>query len=152
MLSISYTIKSFDELSTTELYEILQLRIQVFVIEQNCSYQDADGKDNQSYHLMGRDANGDLQTYTRLVPAGVSYEGYTSIGRVVTSEAVRGQKAGVKLMEVSMEEIIKLWPGLPVKISAQSHLQRFYRKFGFESIGEEYLEDDIPHIAMVSNQ
>ena len=152
MLSISYTIKSFDELSTTELYEILQLRIQVFVIEQNCPYQDADGKDNQSYHLMGRDANGDLQTYTRLVPAGVSYEGYTSIGRVVTSEAVRGQKAGVKLMEVSMEEIIKLWPGLPVKISAQSHLQRFYRKFGFESIGEEYLEDDIPHIAMVSNQ
>jgi len=150
MKQITYTVLPYYELSLDQLYEIIKLRIEVFVIEQDCLYQDADDKDQQSLHVMGRDAEGLLQTYTRLVPDGVSYKGYTSIGRVITSDAVRGQRAGIKLMEVSMIEIKKQWPDMPVKISAQSHLQKFYNKFGFVSTGEEYLEDGIPHTAMIA--
>ena len=150
MKQIEYSTLPYHKLTLDQLYEIIKLRIEVFVIEQNCPYQDADGKDQQSLHVMGRDTDGILQTYARLVPDSVSYNGYTSIGRVITSNAVRGQKAGVKLMEVSMKEIKNQWPDLPVKISAQSHLERFYNKFGFESTGEEYLEDGIPHTAMIT--
>ena len=147
---MKYFLKSYEELTKNELYKILQLRIEIFVIEQNCPYQDADGKDKACYHLMGCDDDGNIHTYTRLVPEGVSYKGYTAIGRVITSKAVRGKGAGVALMIKSMEEIKRLWPGFSVKLSAQSHLQKFYGKFGFESVGEEYLEDGIPHIAMVA--
>jgi ElaA protein len=139
----------FDELNTRDLYELLRLRQEVFVVEQDCPYLDADGKDYESYHLMGRDSSGHIQAYTRLVPKGISYENYASIGRVVTSQAVRGQGLGKMLMHESLEAIRKLFPEEKVKISAQCYLIPFYESLGFQVIGEEYLEDNIPHIGMI---
>jgi ElaA protein len=143
-------IKIFEALSALELYEIMALRQEVFVVEQNCPYLDADGVDLHAYHLMMRDEKSKLIAYTRLIPTEVSYSGYTSIGRVVSSPSVRGKGVGKLLMEQSIEAI-KAYFGttFPIKIGAQSYLLDFYRSFGFESIGEEYLEDNIPHTKMI---
>jgi len=146
---LSYSCHSFSELTLDQLYAILKLRQEVFIVEQNCPYLDADDKDQVSFHILGQDENGVLQTYSRLVPEGVSYKGYSSIGRVITSIAVRKQRKGLKLMEESIIAIEKLWPEYPIKISAQEHLQRFYNKFNFEAEGKSYLEDNIPHIGMI---
>ena len=127
----------------------MRLRQDVFVVEQNCPYLDADDKDQMSYHVLGLDNEGKLQAYTRLVPVGISYEGYVSIGRVITSSAVRGKKQGVPLMEFSIQKCQELWPNMPIKISAQTYITHFYESLGFKQIGKEYLEDDIPHIAMI---
>lgn len=148
---MDYTCKKFSELSLEELYQIMVLRQEVFVVEQDCPYLDADGKDQSSFHLMGRDEKGKLVAYTRLVPKGISYEKYPSIGRVVTSSSVRGRGVGKELMEVSIEWCEKIWSGASVKISAQTYLKKFYESLGFEQVGEGYLEDDIPHIPMLRN-
>lgn len=145
-----YQCLAFEELSLEQLYQIMTLRLEVFVVEQNCPYLDADGKDHASWHLLGTNAAGELLAYTRLVPMGVSYSEYASIGRVVNSSKIRGQGAGRELMEVSKRHLRALWgEEIPVKISAQCYLQRFYESLGFEAVGESYLEDDIPHIAMI---
>jgi ElaA protein len=146
---ISFTCLPFDTLSNTALYEILALRQEVFVVEQNCPYQDCDGKDLQSWHLMGRDQTGKLICYTRLLPKGIAYENYASIGRVVSSPAARGTGAGKILMEKSIELCRQLFGNEPIKIGAQSYLLKFYESFGFRSTGEEYLEDGIPHTKMI---
>ncbi len=146
---IFWTIKPFDKLTTRELYAAMALRQAVFVVEQNCPYLDADGRDQPAHHLFGNDAAGDLVAYTRLIPAGISYEKYASIGRVVTSEKVRGTGLGRELMARSIAACAELFPGQPVKIGAQAHLENFYRSCGFEPTGEAYLEDGIPHIGMV---
>lgn len=146
---ISFTCLPFNELSTYALYEILALRQEVFVVEQNCPYQDCDGKDLQSWHLMGRDASGKLVCYTRLLPKGVSYDHYVSIGRVVSSPSVRGTGAGKILMEESIRMCRKLFGTQAIKIGAQTYLLRFYEGFGFRSTLEEYLEDGIPHTKMI---
>lgn len=127
----------------------MALRQEVFVVEQNCPYLDADGKDLLSWHLMGRDKQGKILCYTRLLPDGVSYSGYTSIGRVVSSPSVRGTGAGRVLMHRSIELCRHLFGPLPIKIGAQTYLLRFYESFGFQSTGEEYLEDGIPHTKMI---
>lgn len=145
---LQFDYSHFDELSTKDLYELLRLRQEVFVVEQECPYLDADGSDYDSYHLMGRDESGRIQAYTRLVPKGISYENYASIGRVATSKAVRGQGMGRVVMQKSLEAIRSLFPDDPVKISAQCYLITFYESLGFQVVGEEYLEDDIPHIGM----
>ena len=146
---LNYKCYSFDELSTLQLYKLLQLRIEVFAVEQNCPYQDLDDKDQTSYHILGLDEDKVLQAYTRVVPPGISYEGYASIGRVITSSEIRGKKQGVPLMEYSIQCSLEFWPKSDIKISAQKYITRFYNSLGFQEIGEEYLEDDIPHIAMI---
>lgn len=143
------TCKHFKELSTTDLYDIIKLRIEVFCVEQNCPYQDADGKDQESWHLMFYNNNKQLIAYSRLMPEGLSYTGYASIGRVVTSPLVRKKGIGKLLMKESLEQVKKLFGNIPVKIGAQTYLLKFYESFGFRSTGEEYLEDGIPHTKMV---
>ncbi len=149
MQPITIVCKHFKELSTIELYEIMKLRIEVFSVEQNCPYQDADGKDLECWHLMIYNSNKTLIAYSRIVPIGVSYTNYTSIGRVVTSLSVRMQGIGKLLMEKSIEQTKQLFPDIPLKISAQAYLRKFYTELGFKATGEEYIEDHIPHIGMV---
>jgi len=148
-MEIYYTCLPFEALSGSELYEMLALRQEVFVVEQNCPYLDCDGKDLVSWHLLGRDAGGKLLVYTRLLPMGVSYPAYLSIGRVVSSPSVRGMGAGRDLMRKSIEMTRHLFGNHPIKIGAQTYLLAFYTSLGFQSTGEEYLEDGIPHTKMV---
>ena len=144
-----FRCKPFSELNVDELYEIMALRQEVFVVEQDCPYLDADGKDQHAWHLMGFDKNDTLIAYARIVPPGISYENYVSIGRIVSSPSVRGKGTGKKLMEASLDAVKKLFNNQPIKISAQCYLIRFYESFGFKTTGTEYLEDNIPHIAMI---
>ncbi len=144
-----FKYKPFSELENEELYEIMALRQEVFVVEQDCPYLDADGKDQPAWHLMGFDKNEKLIAYSRIVPSGVSYKNYVSIGRIVSSPSIRGKGVGKKLMIESLATVEKLFKGQSIKISAQCYLTRFYESFGFETTGEEYLEDNIPHIAMI---
>ena len=139
----------FYKLNLDDMYQTMSLRQEVFVVEQNCPYLDADGKDQDAWHLMGFDETNNLIAYTRLLPAGISYEKYASIGRVVTSPKGRGKGAGKDIMKASIEWCAQLFPNQPVKISAQTYLLKFYKNLGFEPVGEGYLEDDIPHIAMI---
>ena len=145
----SFFSKSFEQLSTVELYDLLRLRQAVFVVEQTCPYLDADGKDLVSHHVMGRDTSGKLIAYARIVPVGVSYEAYASIGRVISDQSYRGKGLGTALMEYTLSETRKFHHGKDIKISAQSHLVGFYGKLGFEAVGVIYQEDDIPHQAMI---
>jgi ElaA protein len=146
---LTFSCLPFDGLSPHLLYEILALRAEVFVVEQNCPYQDCDGKDLQSWHLMGQNESGKLICYTRLLPKGISYENYASIGRVVSSPSARGTGAGKILMVESIKMCRQLFGDQPIKIGAQTYLLKFYESFGFQSTGEEYLEDGIPHTKMV---
>jgi len=139
----------FYQLNLDEMYQTMALRQEVFVVEQNCPYLDADGKDQEAWHLMGFDDSGNLIAYTRLLPKGISYKKYASIGRVVTSPNARGKGAGQDIMKASIEWCSRLFPNEPVKISAQTYLLKFYENLGFEPVGKGYLEDDIPHIGMV---
>lgn len=147
---VNYICKPFNELTLEQLYAIMVLRQEVFVVEQDCPYIDADNNDQDSHHLMGWNENDQLVAYTRLVPKGISYENYISIGRVITSKLVRKQGVGIELMKKSIEKIRDLYGQKePIKISAQVYLLRFYTSLGFQKKGEEYLEDGIPHIAMI---
>jgi len=148
-MQIKWKLKFFNELSTEELYKILQLRSEVFIVEQNSPYQDLDGKDFKCYHFMGYSDKG-LVAYTRLLPKGVSYA-EASIGRVVTSRSVRGEGAGKELMNLSIIEIERLFGKGPIRIGAQLYLKKFYESFGFMHEGESYNEDNIPHIIMLRN-
>lgn len=145
----SFTCLPFDALSAPVLYEILALRQEVFVVEQNCPYQDCDGKDLQSWHLMGRDESGKLLCYTRLLPKGLAYPDHASIGRVVSSPSARGMGLGKTLMVESIKMCRQLFDNQDIKIGAQTYLLQFYVSFGFQSTGEEYLEDGIPHTKMI---
>ena len=145
----NFITKPYSELSLDELYEIMALRQEVFVVEQDCPYLDADGKDQQAWHLMGFDKKEKLVAYSRIVPQGISYKNYPSIGRIVSSPSVRGNGIGKKLMIATIESTENLFKGQPVKISAQCYLINFYKSFGFRTEGKEYLEDNIPHIAMI---
>ena len=148
---ISFVNKNFHALTTEELYKILALRAEVFVVEQNCPYQDVDGNDLHSIHVLGYIKN-QLVAYARVLGQGISYQKYASIGRIVTSPAVRGNNHGHDLVDVAIEVCQKKFLGQPIKISAQAHLEKFYNKHGFKATGEAYLEDDIPHIGMILNQ
>jgi len=138
----------FGDLTAAELYDALALRQQVFVVEQNCAYLDVDGIDRHSWHLFGRDAEGRLQAYLRLVDPGHKYD-EPSIGRVVTSLSARGTGAGRALVAEGLAGHDRRWPARANRIGAQAHLQRFYASFGFEPVGAPYDEDGIPHIEMV---
>jgi ElaA protein len=144
---IDWKCKHFDDLTPTELYAILQLRIEVFVVEQNCVFQDADDKDQVSWHMMAW-SDDTLAGYTRLVPAGVSCD-EASIGRVVTFPKMRKAGIGKKIMEKSIDMIYSLWNKQPIRIGAQLYLKKFYESFGFQQCSEIYLEDNIEHIQMI---
>ena len=146
-MELIWTLKKFEELTSTELYAIMHLRNEVFVVEQNCVYQDADNKDVKSWHFMGWDGE-TLVAYTRLLPQGISYA-EASIGRVVSSPKYRGIGAGRELMERSIDTTVKLFNCSAIKIGAQLYLKKFYESLGFIQSGPEYLEDNIPHIEML---
>ena len=146
-MDIKWTCKSFHELSVNELYAILQLRSEVFVVEQNCVFLDMDDKDQKSWHVCGWQ-NEKLIAYTRLVPPNVAYT-YPSIGRVVTSSLARRTGVGRKLMEYSIEKLFSLFGKQTIKIGAQLYLKNFYESLGFSQSSEIYLEDGIEHIEML---
>lgn len=147
LLKINWQCKSFSELTSFELYDLLQLRNEVFVVEQNCVYQDCDGKDKKAFHLSGYKEN-NLMAYARLLPKGVSYVEGVSIGRIVTSPSWRGTGIGKELMKVALSRIEKLFGEETIIISAQAHLVEFYSNFGFMEEGKKYFEDGIPHVLM----
>lgn len=146
-MKISWSLKKFDDLTPYELYNVLQLRNEVFVVEQNCAYQDADNKDSLSFHFMGW-KDDKLVAYTRIIPPGISYE-ESSIGRVVSSPSIRGTGIGRELMHQSISQLYKLYGNVGIKIGAQLYLIKFYSSFGFIQTGEVYLEDGIKHIEMI---
>jgi len=149
LMRVTYTLKAFQDLSLEELYEILQIRQRVFVLEQECSYLDCDGKDYHSHHLIGRDEKQKIVTYSRLLPPDVSYPGDASIGRVLSDAALRGSGEGKRLMQESIQMCYQLYGKVSIRISGQCYLRGFYGSLGFVEVGEEYFEDDIPHIEMV---
>ena len=140
---------AFDELSGKLLYEILRLRQEVFVVEQNCPYLDCDRLDFRSHHVIGFNDAHEVMAYARIVPVGLAYPDTASIGRVVTSKAIRGKGQGRILMEQSLRHLEMLTGNASARISAQSHLKGFYESLGFVSTGKEYLEDNIPHTEML---
>jgi len=144
---MTWILKPFDELTPKELYKILQLRNEVFIVEQNCPYQDLDNKDLKAFHLMGmRDHQ--LIAYSRLLAPGISYS-ESSIGRVVSSPAARKSGMGKRLMAESILQIRNLFQTDTIRIGAQLYLKKFYESFGFIQEGDPYLEDQIPHIIML---
>jgi ElaA protein len=147
MENIQWSIVPFAQLTLLQLYAVLQLRMEVFCVEQNCPYQDVDGVDPDSYHLMAWEG-GKLIAYARLIPPGRVYA-ETSIGRVVTSPAARGRGVAHSLMQKAILFNQESWSGYPIQIGAQQYLIAFYQGHGFVQVGEGYLEDNIPHIHMV---
>jgi ElaA protein len=143
---IKWSLKKFDELLPHELYSILQLRNEVFVVEQNCVFQDADDKDQASYHLMGWNSQ-KLIAYSRIIPTGIAYD-LPSIGRVVTSPSIRGNGTGKTLMSESLKAVKEIFGNVSVKLGAQLYLKTFYESFGFTQSSDIYLEDGIQHIEM----
>ena len=144
---IDVKVKNFDQLTKNELYGLLQLRSEVFVVEQDCVYQDIDYKDQKALHVLGF-KNDKIVAYTRVFKPG-DYFKYASIGRVVVAENERKFKYGYDIMEASIKAILEFYKETTIKISAQTYLTKFYNNLGFNQIGEEYLEDGIPHIAML---
>ncbi|MEL7162169.1 MAG: GNAT family N-acetyltransferase [Bacteroidota bacterium] len=148
-MQLNWQNYAFEDLSTDQLYAILQLRLEVFVVEQTCYYQDLDGKDRAALHLCGYDDEGHLAAYTRILPKGISYADYASIGRVITAPHARGKGIGRPLMRESLRVLFAAYGKQAVKISAQAHLQSYYESVGFQGTGPIYDEDGIPHRAMV---
>ncbi len=138
----------FHALAVDDLYDALALRSQVFVVEQNCVFLDADGADSSSGHLLGRDAAGVLQAYLRVVDPGVKYA-EPSLGRVITAAQTRGTGLGRELVAQGVSRCTAAWPGQAIRIGAQSRLEAFYGAFGFVREGADYIEDGIPHCEMV---
>jgi ElaA protein len=149
-MQLNWTIRSFNELGAAELYAIMQLRNEVFVVEQNCVYQDADNRDQQSLHFCGWQ-EGKLLAYTRIIPPGFAYE-EASIGRVVTSPLCRRTGIGRVLMQKSIANTFNIFKCSRIRIGAQVYLTAFYASLGFVATGEPYLEDGIPHIEMILNK
>jgi ElaA protein len=144
---MTWTHKPFNELTATELYNILRLRSEVFVVEQNCVFLDMDNKDAHCEHLMAWGGDG-LLAYARIVPPGISYA-ESSIGRIVTSPKARGQGIGMELVKQGISLLYTLYGRKIIRIGAQLYLKRFYNELGFTQAGDIYLEDGIEHIEMV---
>jgi len=146
--SLYWHIKSFNQLTNLELYNILQLRTEVFVVEQTCIFQDMDGKDRiNCQHIFGV-LNDKVVACARFFPPGVMYK-QSSLGRICTSPGHRGMGIGKALMDKSLEAMEEQFPGQPIRIGAQTYLNKFYQSFGFVNIGAVYMEDGIEHIEMV---
>ena len=146
-MNMNWTWHRFSDLGVDNLHDALQLRARVFILEQG-PYLDVDGFDRQSWHLLGRDDASTLVAYLRIVDPGQKYQ-EPSIGRVVIAPEVRASGLGRELMRVGLAGCAEHWPGRAVRISAQAHLKRFYSGLGFLAVGDEYLEDNIPHLEML---
>ena len=146
MKDVVWKIKEFNELSVNELYQILKIRQEVFIVEQTCYYLDADGYDEKAIHLWA-EKEGEILAYCRIFKEGVKYE-EPSIGRVLTNLNFRNFKLGKILMKLALELIEARLGSKKVRISAQDYLIKFYNEFGFYDTGKKYLEDDIPHTEM----
>lgn len=147
MIKAVWKIKTFSELTTPELYEIIKARVNVFVVEQGCPYPDLDDNDQKAIHLWAEN-NGEVLAYCRIFDKGVKYS-ETSIGRVVTTEKARGTGLGKQLIMYALEIIENRLGTSEVRISAQDYLLKFYFGFGFQDTGKKYLEDNIPHTEML---
>jgi ElaA protein len=144
---LHWQFKQYNDLTVNEFHDIVALRIKVFVVEQNCPYQELDGKDKKSYHLICRDGHGDLAGTMRILPQSVSYE-EVSFGRIVLNLEERGEHQGDQMMKEAMAFCKAEFGAVPIRLSGQKHLQSFYNKHGFYAVGKEYLEDGIPHLEM----
>lgn len=140
---MDYHAKKFTELTTKEFFEIVKLRIAVFVVEQNCPYQEVDDADEQAWHTWLQEGS-EIVGYTRIIDKGDT----VTFGRVLINPVYRGKKLGNKLLEETLKVIKDNYPERPIIIGAQAHLKDFYGAFGFEEVSEVYLEDDIPHVEM----
>lgn len=153
MINITWQCKDFSNLSVEQLYELLKLRVDVFVVEQTCYYPDLDSDKNKldrhpkTIHLLGYQKD-ELVAYLRVVPKGESYQDKISIGRVAIAETARGKGLGNELMVEALRLCKLNFPNESIKISAQQHLKSYYQQHGFEQVSEMYLEDGIPHIGM----
>ena len=146
MNNIIWKIKSFEEITTSELYEIIKARVDVFVVEQDCPYPDLDDYDQKALHLWA-EQDQKVLAYCRIFNQGIKYP-ETSIGRVLTTEKGRGKNFGKQLIQYAIETIENRFRTSEIRISAQDYLLRFYSGFGFEDTGKKYLEDNIPHTEM----
>ncbi len=144
-------LKKWNELSIDELYDILALREDIFIVEQNCPYNDLDYKDQKSLHLFYRE-EGKIISYLRLLPSGISYDKSPSIGRVITKTSARGRGLSRKLMQYGIDFIFSNMNEKTIEISGQKYLRKFYESLGFRVEGQEYLEDNILHYHMVLNK
>ena len=146
---MKFEFKHYSELSSDELYDILQLRAEIFVVEQDCVYNDLDGLDKDAVHQF-LIKNDKIVAYSRLLKPGTRFPDY-SIGRVVVKQTERGRGTGIQMMEEAKEFIINNWTAKKIKVSAQKYLRKFYEELGFEIVTDEYLEDGIPHYGMLYN-
>jgi ElaA protein len=144
---MKFKVKKFSKLSVNELYDLLQLRQQIFVLEQNCIYLDADGVDKKCLHLLGL-VDKKIVAYARIIPTGISYT-TPSIGRVVIDEKHRGKKYAYELMEKAIDLTVSKMKAKKITISAQLYLKEFYEKLGFKTVGDVYLDCDLPHLKMI---
>ena len=144
---LTILVKPFEKLSTSELYDLLQLRSEIFVVEQDCVYQDIDGKDQKAFHVIGS-KNNKVVAYTRIFNAG-DYLDKASIGRVVVKDGERKHGYGLDIMKASIKAVEEQFKEVSIALSAQTYLKRFYNSLGFTEKGAEYLEDGIPHIMMI---
>ena len=150
MSEIDWRFAAFDALTLTELYELLQLRSEVFVVEQACVFQDMDGADTAAMHLLGT-SGGQLVAYARCFAAGMKFK-EASIGRLITRSDLRGSGAGHVLVRRAIASVTQQWGPQAIRIGAQARLEKFYRQHGFETTGEPYIEDGIAHIEMLRHQ
>lgn len=144
---MTFKFKHFSELTTSEIYNILQLRAEIFVVEQDCVYNDIDGLDKEAFHQF-LEKDGEVVAYSRLLKPGTRFPDY-SIGRVVVKDSERGTGLGIIMMEEAKTFILNNWGAEKIKISAQKYLQKFYEDLGFVVVTEEYMEDGIPHFGML---
>lgn len=149
-MTLAWQFKHFNELTITEFHDIIALRLQAFVMEQNCKYVDLDGKDKKSYHMICRDGLGDIVATARILPEGVSFR-EVGIGRVVVNDNIRRKHIGTELMERCLQFIKEEFGEVPVRIAAQKYLLDFYKKFGFVEDSDEFLDAGIPHKEMILN-
>lgn len=147
-MHLDWQIKPYNELTLNEFHDLVALRLKIFVVEQNCPYQDLDGRDKKSYHLICRDGMGNIVATARILPPGIAYE-HAAIGRVVTDDSIRGKGVGHELMKRCVDYSLVEFGDSPIMISAQKHLEKYYGQHDFESTGKEYLEDNIPHVEMM---
>ena len=150
MSRIEWKVEQFHQLSTDQLFELLQLRVDVFVVEQRCAYRELDDHDRhvETRHLSGRNDSGQLIAYARILPPGLRYP-VVNLGRFVVRADSRRQGIGHQLLQTALQEISHCWSGQAIKISAQDYLQSFYEQYGFVRMSEVYLEDGIPHVEML---
>lgn len=145
---MQWYLKRFADLDVSSLYEILRMRMEVFILEQDCLYADCDNKDQVAEHLF-LESNGSCLAYARLIPPGISYTGCSSIGRVLVHKQHRSAGYGKELLDRAIARLCAAYPGIPIRISAQQYLKKFYTEFDFVVESDVYLEDNIPHLEMV---